>query len=466
MISIRTVGIALCVVLSHTVLALASVIPVTVTHSYLLGDDDSRNSARQKCLAEAKRKILEQVGVYLESRSAILTSARSATSGNAKSPQTTSEERQQINEQITTLTAGLIRTEVAKEEFREVNGRLEITLTVKAEIDPDDIQKQLAASRADQGIRKQVIEQSEKLRQLEEQLSIVIMQSKVGVQRPPSARYEQNSRVRLKPSSQEQVAEARLYADQGDSVGQLFLGVAYLMGDGVPQDDTEALKWLKLAADQADARAQFLLGLSYYNGRGVPQNTVTAANWYRLAADQGYAVAQRHLGMLYSVEGDDVAAIKSLRLAADQGDAEAQLSLGLMYSAGKGVPEDNVAAGKWFRLAAEQGHAEAQLFVALMYAEGIGVPQDAVEAVRWYRRSAAQGDTEAQFNLGNMYRTGQGVVQDTVKAHMWFNLAARKGDEKFSKVRSHLARRLTAEQLAQAETMARECVMRNYKDCE
>ena len=52
---------------------------VTTTHTYILGDDDSRNTARQKCIAGAKRKILEQVGVYLESKSEFVTSSQSTT---------------------------------------------------------------------------------------------------------------------------------------------------------------------------------------------------------------------------------------------------------------------------------------------------------------------------------------------------------------------------------------------------
>ena len=149
MIRSPIVSIVLYALLSFALPAYAALTPFTVTHTYVLGDDDSRNTARQKCLAEAKRKILEQVGVYLESHSELLTSSQSTTAGNAKSPQTTSEERQQITEKITTLTAGLMRAEVIKEEFGEVNGRLQITLTLKAHVDPDDIQKRLAAQRVD-----------------------------------------------------------------------------------------------------------------------------------------------------------------------------------------------------------------------------------------------------------------------------------------------------------------------------
>jgi TPR repeat protein len=45
-------------------------------------------------------------------------------------------------------------------------------------------------------------------------------------------------------------------------------------------------------AEQGDASAQFNLGLMYDNGEGVPENDIEAVKWYRLAAQQGYAKAQ------------------------------------------------------------------------------------------------------------------------------------------------------------------------------
>ena len=37
---------------------------------------------------------------------------------------------------------------------------------------------------------------------------------------------------------------------------QVNLGVAYHDGEGVPQDEAEAVKWLRLAAEQGLAQAQ------------------------------------------------------------------------------------------------------------------------------------------------------------------------------------------------------------------
>ena len=89
-------------------------------------------------------------------------------------------------------------------------------------------------------------------------------------------------------------------AEAGDAFAQFSLGFRYDNGNGVPKDDTEALKWYRLAADQGFASAQFNLGVTYDNGEGVPEDDVEAVKWYRLAADQGYATAQFNLGLMYA----------------------------------------------------------------------------------------------------------------------------------------------------------------------
>ena len=67
---------ALCVIILLAALLLPTVVVAeiqtfTATHSYILGDHDSKDDARQRCLLETKRKILEQAGVYIESASEV-----------------------------------------------------------------------------------------------------------------------------------------------------------------------------------------------------------------------------------------------------------------------------------------------------------------------------------------------------------------------------------------------------------
>jgi TPR repeat protein len=112
-----------------------------------------------------------------------------------------------------------------------------------------------------------------------------------------------------------------------------------------------------------------------------------------------------------------------------------------------------------------QGQAEAQTFLGAMYAHGRGVTQDGVEAVKWYKLAAAQGDANAQFNLGAMYDNGLGVKQDDVEAVKWSNLAAAQGDADVVKNRDIVARKMSQQQLEEAQKLSRECLARKYEGC-
>jgi hypothetical protein len=74
------------------------------------------------------------------------------------------------------------------------------------------------------------------------------------------------------------------------------------------------------------------------------------------------------------------------------------------------------------------------------------------------------------INLGEMYTNGTGVRQDFVRAHMWFTLAAAglSGDsgDTATKNREGIASKMTAEQIATAQEMARRCQESKLKNCE
>ena len=42
-----------------------------------------------------------------------------------------------------------------------------------------------------------------------------------------------------------------------------------MLGNGVPKDDAEAVRWYRLAAEQGNAEAQFELGYMYDQGDGL-----------------------------------------------------------------------------------------------------------------------------------------------------------------------------------------------------
>lgn len=130
-----------------------------------------------------------------------------------------------------------------------------------------------------------------------------------------------------------------------------------------PADPLDATR---KAAAGGDAESQFQLGLAYDMGEGLAEDNRQAVSWYCEAADQGHARAQYYLGIMYAtgqgVKQDDAQAVEWNRKAAEQGDVDAQFSLGLSYESGIGVAQDKVKATAWYIKAARQGHSRAQSF--------------------------------------------------------------------------------------------------------
>ena len=67
---------------------------------------------------------------------------------------------------------------------------------------------------------------------------------------------------------------------------------------------------------------------------------------------------------------------------------------------------------------------------------------------------AQQGDAKAMYELGKCYEDGVGVIQDYVQAHKWYNLATSKGYTQARTARDALAKKMPAEQLAEAQKLA------------
>jgi len=114
-------------------------------------------------------------------------------------------------------------------------------------------------------------------------------------------------------------------AERGDTKAVANVAVMSLLGQGIPKDESIAVRWTVQAAEMGLAAAQNNLGAMHERGRGVARNEAEAAKWYRRAANQGLATAQSNLAVL--------------------------------YEKGRGVPPDIVLAHLWYGLAAAQGKA-------------------------------------------------------------------------------------------------------------
>ena len=154
--------------------------------------------------------------------------------------------------------------------------------------------------------------------------------------------------------------------------------------------------------------------------------------------------------------GDYATALREWHPLAEQGQAVAQYNLGLLYANGQGVSKDDAQAQQWYEKAAAQGHAGAQVNLGILYDYGRGVAQDYKKAVYWYRLSAKQGNELAQRQLGLMFERGDGVPQDYVQAYMWYSLGAANGAKRGTALRDALAKRMTPDQITEAQQLAGE----------
>ena len=126
-----------------------------------------------------------------------------------------------------------------------------------------------------------------------------------------------------------------------------------------------------------------------------------------------------------------------------------------LFSAGleayQTLSPDKAQAAKLFQQAADRGHAGAQYYLGMIYEKGAGVPRDVAVALNWYRQAATNGYVEAGVTLGNFYSDGIEVKQDFAEAFVWYGVSAAQGNRLAEVFRKGMQRKLTAEQVAEAE---------------
>jgi TPR repeat protein len=91
---------------------------------------------------------------------------------------------------------------------------------------------------------------------------------------------------------------------------------------------------------------------------------------------------------------------------------------------------------------------------------------DYMPAIRVFRTLAEQGNAKAHNVLGVMFRKGKGVPKNPVRAHMWFSFAAKRGEGSARAELRAVSRTMTAQEISQAEALAKACKASNYRACE
>ena len=187
------------------------------------------------------------------------------------------------------------------------------------------------------------------------------------------------------------------YSGWNGIIAEAFIGEMYFLGgNGIIQDNNEALTWLAPAAELNDMKAQSLLADMYFFGdRSLIKNLDEAFTWYLKAAEQGETVAQTMLGY--------------------------------MYQYGQGTPLDYKEALKWNSLALDKNSITAAKNLAVMYRNGHGVTKNEEMCFSLNLKAAKSGDVDAQLQVMGSYVHGNGVAISKKDAAYWCNLAREKG---------------------------------------
>ena len=92
---------------------------------------------------------------------------------------------------------------------------------------------------------------------------------------------------RLSGPAEERGAFIRIAAEAGVADAQALYGQLLLDGDGVPQDQQDAVRWFDRAARQGHVMAMNMMGRCYDLGWGVAIDKVRASQWFKAASDRG-----------------------------------------------------------------------------------------------------------------------------------------------------------------------------------
>ncbi len=192
----------------------------------------------------------------------------------------------------------------------------------------------------------------------------------------------------------------------------LLTAVCYRMGEGVAQDDKEALRWGKKAAqewgenEQSDEEKKMLalfMGNAYAHGKGTLKDFSKAAKWYEEAAILG--------------------------------DVGAQSAIAFFYYSGQGVVMNKEKARYWAEKATAQGSDMGELMLGMLH-QFHQEPPDMKQAIYRYEQAARKGNAGARYQLGALYEKGIGVKPDMAKAHDYYRQAAQSGRMDFVKALS------------------------------
>ena len=334
---------------------------------YVMSDFETPDVAKQRAKARAEQNAMEQAGVYVESYTKVI---------NA----------QVTHDEINVMTNGILKVkdvQYGKMTPTEDGKGILIRVTVKADIDTDDITKWLSQNRENVS---NLVEQNKELQKAKAEQEKQIEELKKQVADAKSAQDKEKVQVKINAADQEFLSNQK--ADEGFKLlcdGD-YVGAAVLLSQAIEINPKNALAYSRLGGAYAemkderkalencnkaielapkDARAYCSRGLAYgkhgdyakaiadftkaieldpkgaksYNNRGLAYSELgdyakaIADNTKAIELDPKYAAAYGNRGVAYERLGDYVKAIADFTKVVELNpkDALAYYNRGVAY---------------------------------------------------------------------------------------------------------------------------------------
>ena len=135
-----------------TTSALTATTTLTERCTFVLGDNDTKNEARELAFVQCKRKLLEKAGSYIQSQVQV-------TDGRL------------TKEQISIYAAAILSVEVSSEKFSFRGESMVLEQTIRATVDLEDVRTRLAVIAGDRSVQAKIQSQQEQLRSLEREVA-------------------------------------------------------------------------------------------------------------------------------------------------------------------------------------------------------------------------------------------------------------------------------------------------------
>lgn len=140
--------ISVAVVIASPAITSGKTDVIYAKYKYVMGDNDTKNDAKRIAFIEAKRRLMEKVGVFVSSDTEV-------------------SNFRLTKDQIRSYTAAILQVEVVSEQVKFENETMTMFMVVKANVDVAEVRRNLKTIQEDNVLRKKVEAQQRKIAELE-----------------------------------------------------------------------------------------------------------------------------------------------------------------------------------------------------------------------------------------------------------------------------------------------------------